>query len=38
MKTLSFGDKFFYKFDHPEIKRQEIFPESFKNIENRKGF
>ena len=31
-------DKFFYKFDNPEINRQEIFPASFKNIENRKGF
>ena len=28
-------DKFFYKFDNPEINRQEIFPASFKNIENR---
>ena len=32
-------DKFFYKFDNPEIyRRQEIFPASFKNIENREGF
>ena len=31
-------DKFFYKFDNPEINRQEIFPASFKNIENREGF
>ena len=31
-------DKFFCKFDHPEINRQEIFPASFKNIENREGF
>ena len=28
-------DNFFYKFDNPEINRQEIFPASFKNIENR---
>ena len=28
-------DKFFYKFDNPEINRQEIFPASLKNIENR---
>ena len=28
-------DKFFYKFDNPEINRQEIFPASFKNIENK---
>ena len=27
-------DKFFYKFDNPEINCQEIFPASFKNIEN----
>ena len=31
-------DKFFYKFDNPEINRQEIFSASFKNIENREGF
>ena len=31
-------DKFFHKFDNPEINRQEIFPESFKNIENMEGF
>ena len=31
-------DKFFYKFDNPEINRQEIFPASFKDIENREGF
>ena len=31
-------DKFFYKFDNSEINRQEIFPASFKNIENREGF
>ena len=31
-------DKFFYKFDNPEINCQEIFPASFKNIENREGF
>ena len=31
-------DKFFYKFDNPEINRQEIFPASFKNIESREGF
>ena len=31
-------DKFLYKFDNPEINCQEIFPASFKNIENRKGF
>ena len=31
-------DKFFYKFDNLEINRQEIFPASFKNIENREGF
>ena len=31
-------DKFFYKFDNPEINRQEIFPASFKNIENREGY
>ena len=31
-------DKFCYKFDNPEINRQEIFPGSFKNIENREGF
>ena len=31
-------DKFFYKFDNPEINRQEIFPASFKNIETREGF
>ena len=31
-------DKFFYKFDNPEINRQEMFPASFKNIENREGF
>ena len=30
-------DKMFYKFDNPEINRQEIFPASFKNIENREG-
>ena len=30
--------KFFYKFDNPEINRQEIFPASFKYIENREGF
>ena len=30
-------DKFFYKFDNPEINRQEIFPASFKNIETREG-
>ena len=30
-------DKFFYKFDNPEINCQEIFPASFKNIENREG-
>ena len=30
--------KFFYKFDNPEINRQEIFSASFKNIENREGF
>ena len=30
--------KFFYKFDNPEINRQEIFPASFKNFENREGF
>ena len=30
--------KFFYKFDNPEINRQEIFPASFKNIENKEGF
>ena len=32
------ADKFFYNFDNPEINRQEIFPASFKNIENREGF
>ena len=31
-------DKFFYKFGNPEINCQEIFPASFKNIENREGF
>ena len=31
-------DKFFYKFDISEIYRQEIFPASFKNIENWEGF
>ena len=31
-------DKFFYKFDNREINCQEIFPASFKNIENREGF
>ena len=31
-------DKFFYKFDNPEINRQKIFPASFKNIENREDF
>ena len=31
-------DKFFYKFYNPEINCQEIFPASFKNIENREGF
>ena len=31
-------DKFFYKFDNPEISRQQIFPAGFKNIENREGF
>ena len=31
-------DKFFYKFDKPEINCQEVFPASFKNIENREGF
>ena len=31
-------DNFFYKFDNSEINRQEIFPASFKNIENREGF
>ena len=31
-------DKFLHKFDNPEINRQEIFPASFKNIENREGF
>ena len=31
-------DKFFHKFDNSEINRQEIFPTSFKNIENREGF
>ena len=31
-------NKFFYKFDNAEINRQEIFPASFKNIENREGF
>ena len=31
-------DKFFYKFDNLEINRQEIFPASFKNIENRESF
>ena len=31
-------DKFFYKFDNPEINRQEIFSASFKNIEKREGF
>ena len=31
-------DKFFHKFDNPEINRQEIFPASFKNIENREDF
>ena len=30
-------DKFFYKFDNPEINGREIFPASFKNIENREG-
>ena len=30
-------NKFFYKFDNPEINRQEIFPASFKNIENREA-
>ena len=29
---------FFYKFDNSEINRQEIFPASFENIENREGF
>ena len=24
-------DKFFYKFDNPEINRQEIFPARFKS-------
>ena len=28
----------YYKFDNAEINRQEIFPASFKNIENREGF
>ena len=31
-------DKCFYKFDNLEIDCQEIFPASFKNIENREGF
>ena len=31
-------DNFYYKFDNPEINRQEIFPASFKNIENGEGF
>ena len=31
-------DKFFYKFDNPEINCQEIFPASFKNIENKGTF
>ena len=31
-------DKFFYKFDNSEINGHEIFPASFKNIENREGF
>ena len=31
-------DRFFYKFDNPEINRQDIFPADFKNIENREGF
>ena len=31
-------DKFFYKFDNPEINYQDIFPASFKNIEDREGF
>ena len=30
-------DKFFFKFDNFEINRQEIFPASFKNVENREG-
>ena len=30
--------KFFYKFDDLEINRQQIFPGSFKNTENREGF
>ena len=29
---------FFYKFDNPEINRQQIFPASFKNSENREDF
>ena len=31
-------DKFFYRLDNPEVNRQEIFPASFKNIENREDF
>ena len=31
-------NKFFYKFDNPEINRQYVFPAGFKNIENREGF
>ena len=31
-------DKFFSKFYNPEINRLQIYPASFKNIENREGF
>ena len=31
-------DKFFYKFDNPEMNRQDIFPAGFKNIENTERF
>ena len=41
-KNFAFFQKplheFLYKFGNPEINRQEIFPASFKNIENQEGF
>ena len=31
-------DKCFYKFENAEINCSQIYPASFKNIENREGF
>ena len=31
-------NKFFYKFDNPEINCLKVYPASFKNNENREGF